>query len=79
MQNLIEWKRLRAEHKNKVKTEKRQSYRKYLSTINIKTSQREIYKAMRTIKGRPPRIINILKEGDHIYKSHDEIANRLSD
>ena len=48
-----------------------------VSTLNARTKQSDVYKAMRNIKGRPPRTINILNEDGQLYRRNDEIANRL--
>ena len=77
MQNYILWKRAKAEHRQAVIEEKRASWIKLASTFNYKTPKATIYENVRKIKGNRQRKINVLKEGDQYYTTHQEIANRL--
>ena len=53
--NELLWKRLRAQHKYRVKTFKRKTWREYISNINRNTPMKTIYDTMRKIKGYPPK------------------------
>ena len=71
------WKRAKAEHRCAVMEEKRESWIKLASSFNSRTSKATIYENLRKIKGTPKRKINILKDGNQYYTTHNDIANKL--
>jgi ribonuclease HI len=77
--NLINWKRARAEHKNKVKKSKRKSWIDFVQTINRNTPEAMIYESIRRIKGRQQRKINILHDEGKYYNTIPEIAEKLAE
>ena len=77
-QNILQWKRLRAQHKNRVRFYKRKSWIEYISKINRNTPIKTIYDTMRKIRGRPPKKISFLKDGNNTYTSTEQISNKLA-
>ena len=77
--NLILWRRNRALHKKLVMKHKRESWISFVGTLEHKSPLATIYEAIRRIKGKIQRKINILEENGQTCTTIPEIANRLAD
>ena len=62
MQNLLQWKRKRAEHKKLIKESKKKSWIEFVTSLNYETPGSALYQKMRRIKGKAQRKVNILRE-----------------
>ena len=77
-QNLMIWKRIRAEHRRKVAEHKKKSQREMTENMNSNTPTKKVWDAIRSIKGRPARTVNILEETEIKFTTRD-ICNKLVD
>ena len=75
----ITWKRNRAIATRTFRKAKQESWREYVSTLNVGTSSREIWKAVNKIRGRNTREIHMLKVGDRMYSEVEEIVEILAE
>ena len=76
--DMVRWKRVRAEHKSKIRTAKQNSWINYISDLKYGAPQSSIYKQIRKIRGKPPKKLNLIKENDNAATSLD-IGNKLAD
>ena len=77
MFNFILWRRNRAQHKLLVKKHKRESWKKFIETLQVKSPAANIYETLRKIKGNPSRAVHIFNNGQN-YSTISDIANRLT-
>ena len=77
-QNCLIWKRLRAQHKYRVNKYRKESFREFISEMKSDAPMQKIYDRMRKIKGRPPRKINFLRDGNTVYTKGEDISNKLA-
>ena len=76
--NLTQWKKARAEHRLASNKHKKESWENYIKTITVNTSIAEVWEKIKSIKGREARRIYVLKEGDTLFETDIEIANKLA-
>jgi hypothetical protein len=69
----------RAEHKRLIIESKKECWIEFTSTFNSNTPSSTIYENIRKIKGKEPRKINILREGDRSYSTIQEIAEKFAE
>ena len=67
----------RAKHKLLVKKRKQESFAKYIGSITVNTSTREVWEKIRNIRGREPKTIRVLKDGDLEFATPPQIAEKL--
>jgi len=77
--NFIRWKQKRAEHRINIRNHKKMSWEKMASEININTPINKVWENIRRIKGRSPKKIPILIEGDQTISTTPEICERLAE
>lgn len=78
-QNLIKWKQARAKHKQLMIKAKKEAWIKLSNEITSSTPLNRVWENIRRIKGKEKRIIPILTDGDNIYSTPQEIANKLAE
>ena len=79
LQNLLQWKRKRAEHNKLIKESKKKSWIEFVTSLNYETPVSALCQKMRRIKGKAQRKVNILKENGQLYTTIPEIASKLAD
>ena len=77
--NLLNWKKARATHKNKVKIAKEKNWKEYISQLKFDAPMSLIYDKMRKIKGKPITSIHILQENGIKYTNTREICNKIAE
>ena len=75
--NLIEWKKLRAHHKQLVLKEKKESWKNYTETLNKNTTSTEVFRKIRQIKGKHRANISILIDDNRMYSKTMDIVNKI--
>jgi len=75
--NMIQWKKKRAEHKKLVIKSKKECWREFTETLTDRTPQSKIFEKIRSIRGKAQRKVNILYENNRYYSTIDEITNKL--
>ena len=78
LENAISWKKQRAIHKNLIIKSKKESWINLANTFTESTPTSKIYENIRRIKGKTTKQIKMIKEGDQIYASSEEIANKFA-
>lgn len=76
--NMIRWKEARAKHKRLVCETKKESWRDLASSLTSSTPMTKIWDTVRRMKGKKPRSLHILIDGDEIYSTPQSIANKLA-
>ena len=79
VENLINFKRLKAKSKFIIKQAKITSWKSYVSTINNNTSTKTVWKKIQKIKGREPNPRCHLKKNDELITDNKEHANYLAE
>lgn len=79
LQNMINWKKSRAEHKYKVRSCKQISWREFVGSLNKRTPINVIYEQIRKIRGRKQRKVNILHEQGRYFTTIPEMAHKLDE
>jgi hypothetical protein len=77
LNNVLRWKKLRAEHKKLVLKSKRESWRTFVSTINQNTTSKQIFETIRKIKGKEQRRVHILQDHRGTHSTLPSIANAI--
>ena len=77
LRNRIEFKKQKSIAKRIVKDSKKKSWLNYLETINHQTPNKELWKKIKAIEGRPYAPITTLKENGKILNNTSDIANIL--
>ena len=78
VEDLYNWKRARAQHKNNVRKAKELSFREKCTTLKYGEPPEKFYRTMKSFKGIKPKSIHILKENSQTYSSHQQIADKLA-
>jgi ribonuclease HI len=78
-QNLVIWKMRRAEHRYASLNNKKSSWKELTNDINQDTPMGKVWGIVRKIKGRAPRKIQILYEGNQRFTTVPQICNKLAD
>ena len=76
--NFVRWKQLRAEHRRNVKQHKQMSWEKMAGEINCNTPIAKVWESIRRIKGRTPKKIPILTDGNQMITTVPEIGEKLA-
>ena len=76
---MILWRRNRAQHKQRIKKCKRESWIEFIETVKQKAPSSTLHQAIRRIKGKVPRKTNILEENGHIYTKVPKIVHRFAE
>lgn len=79
MENLLRWKKWRAEHKQKIRLSKKESWEKFVNTLNKNTPISKLYQNVRKIRGKANPKINLLKDNGIYYSTQAEISNKLAE
>ena len=80
-ENLIKWKRSRAEHRRNVNKSKRDSWQNMAASVNKNTPVSkvwEIVKRART-RGRLLKRISFLEDNNRLYSTVEDISNKLAE
>lgn len=78
-ENKIAHQRLRAKTRHLFKQKRRQSWQKFCSKLNYKTSTKTVWKVVRNIKGKNRKAtLQCLKQHGHIITDKKQIANLLA-
>ena len=77
--NLVRWKRIRAKHRQLVRTHKKASWREMTSKVNIYTKLSVVWQMVRRVQGGAPKRINILTENGISYTSSISICNKIAE
>lgn len=75
----IEWKRARALATRTFRKSKIESWRSYISSLNIHTQATSVWEKIRKIRGKPPSPVHILKHGNRTYTTVSDISNHLAE
>ena len=75
----IEWKKNRAIATKTFREAKQESWRDYVSTLNVGTMSSEVWKTINKIRGRNTREMLILRSGSVYYTEREEIAEKLAE
>ena len=75
----IEWKKNRAIATKTFREAKQESWRDYVSTLNVGTMSGEVWKTINKIRGRNTREKLILRSGSVYYTEREEIAEKLAE
>ena len=78
IEGMIKWKRARAKATRTFREEKKSEWQSYVGTLSINTKASSVWEKIRSIRGRPPARVNMLKENDIIYTSIAEIREKLA-
>ena len=76
IEDKIKWKRARAKATRTFREEKKREWQSYVGTLSINTRASSVWKNIRSIGGRPPSRVNMLKKNDIIYTSIVEITEK---
>ena len=74
----VEWKRARAKAKWTFKQHQKANWNNYIESLKSKVSLAEVWRKVKSIRGRTPNTVHILKDGDTIYKSVSNITEKLA-
>ena len=78
LQHVIQYKRKYAIARKIIKASKTASWRKFVSTVNNRTSLKTMWNVVRKIEGKHSQApIHHLKQNGHLFTSKEEIANVL--
>jgi len=77
-QNLLNWKKARAEHKKSVKKHKEESWKQLAKSFNQNTPIGKVWENFRRINGKQAKKINILCKDGEVYTTKREIADKLA-
>jgi len=75
VEDKVNWKRARAVATRTFREEKKREWQEYVSKLNINSTASSVWDKVRKIRGREPRKIHVIKEGDSVFSSTHEIAN----
>ena len=78
IEDRIKWKKARANARRTFREEKKKDWHSYVDTLTINTKASLVWKKIKSIRGRPPSKVNMLKENDIFYTSNEEITERLA-
>jgi len=78
--NIQHYKIIRAKTRRTMKTAKRQSWQRFVSSINSRTSLKRVWNTVNKISGkRPPIEVKHLQDGDKEVTSLADIADTLAE
>jgi len=79
VQNVINWKKARAEHKKLVKEHKEESWKQMAQSFNQNTPMNKVWENIRRINGKRAKKINILCTDGNQLTTKREIAEKLAE
>ena len=78
IEDRIKWKMARANATRTFREGKKKDWHSYVDTLSINTKASLVWKKIKSISGRPPSKVNMLKGNDIFYTSIEEITERLA-
>ena len=78
IEDKIKWKRAQAKATKTFREEKKKEWQSYVDALSINTKASSVWRKIKSICGRPPSTINMLKENGTVFASIEEITEKLA-
>ena len=74
----VQWKRARASARRIFKKHKSDHWNQFIESLKARENSGVVWRKMRSIKGKPQQPVPVLREGSTVYKTIDEVAEKLA-